>query len=249
MRVLIVDDEPAARRRLTALLEELDVEIAGEAADGVAALDIAGRVKPDVILLDIAMPEVDGFDVARHLPEPKPLIVFQTAYDEFALKAFDHDAIDYVLKPVTRERLEQAIGRARKRLGEASRPQLTLDMLSRLELAVARVRPTRSRVMVRHGAGHRPIPLRDVMRFVAEEGLVFAMTANGRFATDYTINELEERTSGQFVRVSRAELVSIDRIAKIVSNGDGSATLTLADGSTVRVSRRRTADVRQALER
>ena len=123
MRVLIVDDEPAARQRLALLLADLDVEVVGEAANGIEALELVRERRPDLLLLDIAMPEVDGFDVVRHLPEPRPLVVFQTAYDEHALKAFDHEALDYVVKPVTRERLAQALDRARRRLAErGSRP-------------------------------------------------------------------------------------------------------------------------------
>src|SRR5512134_2503213 len=101
MRALIVDDEAAARTRLAALLAELDVEVVGEASDGVAALDEIRALRPDVVLLDIVMPEADGFEVARHLPEPKPLVIFQTAYGDRALTAFDHEAVDYVVKPIS----------------------------------------------------------------------------------------------------------------------------------------------------
>ena len=248
MRVLIVDDEPAARRRLQALLEALDVVVVGEAGDGVAALQAIGRPQPDVVLLDIAMPEVDGFEVVRHAPEPKPLIIFQTAYNEYALKAFEHDALDYVVKPVTRARLEQALERAQKRIQETTRRTITNDMLARLESAFGQGRPRRSRVLVRHGSGHRALPLRDVTRFVAEEGVVYAVATAARYLTDYTLSDLEERLSGLFVRTSRAELVNMDRIDRIASNGDGSATLTLTDGATLHVSRRRAADVRRALQ-
>ena len=124
MRVLIVDDETAARRRLATLLEELGVEIVGEAADGMAALELARDRHPDVVLLDVAMPEVDGFDVARHLSEPRPLVIFQTAYAEFALKAFEHEALDYVVKPVTRTRLAQAIVLQRDRVTFEEGPAL-----------------------------------------------------------------------------------------------------------------------------
>ena len=119
MRALIVDDEPAARRRLATMLEELGVEIDGEAPDGLSALTLAGERRPDIIFLDVAMPEVDGFDVARHLPEPRPLIIFQTAYAQFAVKAFEHEALDYVVKPITRERLALALERAQRRLASS----------------------------------------------------------------------------------------------------------------------------------
>lgn len=249
MRVLIVDDEPAARQRLAALLEELDVEVVGEAADGVAALAQARALVPDVILLDIVMPEADGFEVARHLQEPKPLVIFQTAYSDHAIQAFEHEALDYVVKPVTRARRQQAIDRARRRLADRRPTDLPAALLSRVEAALAQSRRTRrTRILVRHASGHRALALREVTRFTADEGLVSAVTAGGRFLTDYTLNELEQRLSDAFIRVSRADLVQIDRIDRVVGSGDGSATLTLTDAAVVHVSRRRAADVRRALE-
>jgi DNA-binding LytR/AlgR family response regulator len=250
MRLLIVDDEAAARTRLASLVEEIDerIEIVGEAADGLAALNLARARNPDVILLDIAMPEVDGLDVARHLPEPRPLIIFQTAHHEYALQAFDQEALDYVVKPVRKERLAQALARARERLTTLQRAGLDASSLERLGSAVGlqRIRP--ARLLVRHGAGHRLMAVRDVIRFSAAEGLVHAHTASATAVLDYTLNELEERLAGGFVRVSRADLVSISHIGQIVSNGDGSATLRMADGTKVRVSRRRAADVKKMLE-
>ena len=109
MRILIVDDEAVARERLKLMLEELDVEVVGEAANGLQAIEMSSSRSPDLLLLDISMPEIDGFDVAQRLPDPRPLIVFQTAYDEFALQAFEHEAIDYLVKPVTLDLLERAI--------------------------------------------------------------------------------------------------------------------------------------------
>lgn len=249
MRVLIVDDEPAARVRLATLLGELDVEVVGEAANGLEALELVQSSRPDVVLLDIAMPEIDGFEVARHLPAPGPLIIFQTAFDEFALRAFDHEAVDYVLKPVTPDRLARAIDRARARLATTPAPALPADLLARLQ---AQVSPTRTaprrRVLVRYKAGHRLVALRDVVRFAATDGVVTAVLSGSEAITDYTLDELEERTRGAFVRASRSDLVNVDRIQAIASNGDGSAALTLTDGSAVRVSRRRAAAVRRVLE-
>jgi DNA-binding LytR/AlgR family response regulator len=239
MRVLIVDDEPAARRRLAIMLDELDVEVVGEAANGVEALELVPQRRPDVLLLDIAMPEVDGFDVARHLDAPRPLIVFQTAYDEYALKAFEHEALDYVVKPVTLQRLDQALDRARRRLEGAARPAFTQDLIDRLQAAVARGAPARRpRLLVRDGTGHRLLPLGEIVRF----------TADAAFSTDYTLTELEQRTAGAFIRPNRSELLNVDRIVRIESGGDGSAELTLAGGERVHVSRRRAAEVRRVLQ-
>lgn len=247
MRVLIVDDEPAARRRLNIMLEELDVEVVGEAANGVEALERVHERSPDVLLLDIAMPEVDGFDVAQHLTEPRPLIIFQTAYDEYALKAFEHEALDYVVKPVTLDRLRQALARARARLEATSRPALTMELLDRIRAAVGGA-PRRPRLLVRDGAGRLLVPYREILKFAADEGTVQAHTSAGVYATDYTLAELESRTGGGFLRVNRGELVNLEHVARIESNGDGSATIVLTDGSRVHVSRRRASDVRRSLE-
>lgn len=228
------------------MLAELDVEVVGEAANGVEALRLVAERRPDLVLLDIAMPEVDGFDVVRHLEPPRPLIVFQTAYDDHALEAFDHEALDYVVKPVTLDRLERAIERARRRLAEADRreptPQALRQVAARLPVQA------KPRLLVRSGRGHRLLPLAEIPRFSARNGLVYAHSGDGRQLTDYTLGELEERTAGYFVRVSRSALVHLEHVDGIVSNGDGSATLTLSDGTSVRVSRRRSAEVRRALE-
>ena len=251
VRILIVDDEPAARQRLAMLIEDIDpsgLEIVGEAGDGLSALELARERRPDVILLDIAMREVDGFDVARHLPAPRPLIIFQTAHHHFALEAFEHEALDYVVKPIRKERLAAAIERARARLATgAAAAALDGSTLQRAGTAFGYTPVTPARLLVRHGAGHRLLPLGDIERFSAADALVYAHTAGGTPLTDYTLTELEVRTGGQFVRTSRAELVNLAHIDRLASNGDGSLTLTLTTGTAVRVSRRRAADVRRVI--
>src|SRR5262245_35647804 len=121
LRVLIVDDEPAARGRLRRLLEDLEVECVGEAADALQAIEYTRTLVPDLLLLDIVMPEIGGLDVVRHLGDRRPLVVFQTAHDEHAIAAFDQEAVDYLLKPVTRERLQRALDRAARRLASGER--------------------------------------------------------------------------------------------------------------------------------
>lgn len=250
MRALIVDDEPAARRRLATLLEELGVGIDGEAADGLTALELARERRPDVMFLDVAMPEIDGFDVARHLAEPRPLIIFQTAYAQFAVRAFEHEALDYVVKPVTRERLAQAVDRARRRLARAAGDATWAPgALTELGAAFGHVPARPERLLVRHASGHQLVPVAGIERFSAEEGLVYAVSGDSRHGTDYTLQELEARFSGAFVRVSRSELVNIPHVTGIATNGDGSATLTVSSGGRVHVTRRRAADVRTLLQR
>ncbi len=181
MRVLIVDDEAAARRRLSIMLDDLDVEVVGEAENGVQALELVVERRPDVLMLDISMPEVDGFDVARHLPDPKPLIVFQTAYDEHALEAFEHEAVDYLVKPVSRRKLERALDRVRERLGDGgaggSSAGISSAVLRQLRSAVApSLAATTPRVLVRERGGHRLVPYREIVLFAAAEGVVYAHT-------------------------------------------------------------------------
>ena len=247
MRALVVDDEAPARRRLADLLEALGVEVLGEAANGLEALELARTLRPDVIFLDVSMPEVDGFDVARHLTEPRPLIVFQTAYSQFAVNAFDHEALDFLVKPVTRERLAQAIDRISRRT--AATPRWGAPELATFGATIGHVATRPERLLVRHGSEHRLLPVADIERFTTEDGLVCANTNAGVHGTDYTLNELEERLRGVFVRTGRSELVALARITAIRSNGDGSATLTLSSGTSVHVSRRRSAAVRQLLSR
>ena len=248
MRALIVDDEPAASRRLSALLDELGVEVIGEASDGIGALTLARERRPDVIFLDISMPEVDGFDVARRLEPPRPLVIFQTAYGEYALEAFDLEAVDYVVKPINRERLALAIDRAQRRLPLRERP-LDSGALARFGAAIGHAPGRPARLLVRRGGGHTLVPVEQISRFGADAGLVYAHVGGAAYGTDYTLNELEARLEGAFVRASRSDLVSITAITGIRSNGDGSATLTLSTGDTVHVSRRRAAAVRESLQR
>jgi DNA-binding LytR/AlgR family response regulator len=252
MRILIVDDEAAARRRLAGLVEQVGAsedEIVGEAGSGVEALSLVNERRPDLLLLDVSMPEVDGFDVARHLQEPRPLIIFQTAYQQFAIEAFEHEAIDYVVKPVRRERLAAALDRARGRLAErAHLARVDPAALERLGSLFGHHASRPARLLVRHGPGHRLVPVRDIQRFETAEGLVFAETAEARWATDYSLGELETRLGPSFVRASRSDLVSVAHVQGITRNGDGSATLTLRAGTTVHVSRRRAAAVRQTVQ-
>lgn len=249
MRVLIVDDEAPARRRLAVMLDELDVEVVGEAAGGLEALEMIRERRPDVVLLDIAMPEVDGLDVARHVEPPRPVVIFQTAFDTYALSAFEVEAADYVLKPVTLDRLRQALDRAERRMASGASSGLTTAAIERLHAAIAAANPARRpRLLVRDRSGHRLLALRDVLRCHAEDDVVHVYATSGRFTSEFTLAELAARSGGVLLRPSRADLVNADHVTRLTSNGDGSATLTLADGTTVHVTRRRAAEIRAALE-
>jgi two-component system LytT family response regulator len=247
--VLIVDDEPAARRRLRSMVEELGEDVVGEADSGDDALSLARELEPDVLLLDIVMPEVDGLDVARHLPEPRPLIIFQTAHSDYALEAFEHEAVDFVVKPVRAERLEKALERARRRMEQPPRPAISNELLEQIG---SRIGPTSSatarRLLVLDGTGHRVLRVREILLFTTDGRYVWAHTAPARFATTYTLGELERRLGAGFVRTSRAELVAIEHVQRVESLPEGGLLLKLASGQVVRVSRRRAAEVRRLLE-
>ncbi len=248
MRILIVDDEQNARNRLQIMLEELDVEVVGEAANGVEALEMVRALKPDLLLLDINMPEVDGFDVARHLPEPAPMVIFQTAHDEFALEAFDHEAVDYLMKPVKLVRLSEALERVRKRLDTPTSPAYPPELIDHLRTAIgAGVTQGPRRLLVRDGRGHRLLPMELIRAFVARAGEVYAVTAEREYMADYTLAELEDRFAGSFTRANRSELVGLEHVQRFLGSGDAGAELVLVDGTRVRVSRRRAGEVKRRL--
>lgn len=253
MKVLAVDDEAPARRRLLGMLRELgehlEIDVVGACADGVSAIEAIQRERPDVVILDIAMPEVDGFDVLRHAGPHRPLVVFQTAHDEHAVAAFEHEALDYLLKPVTPARLRAALERASRRLASHGKLPSADDVARLLGALGGRAPQRRHRILARLGSGHRLVPLREISRVTVESGEVRAHTGEHRYLMDYTLAEIEQRGDGALVRVSRAELVNVAHVERLRSDGDGSLALTLRDGTEVHVSRRRAAEVRQLLDR
>ena len=245
-KIMVVEDEESLLKLESILLTSRGYQVCSM-RNGKDALECIEKEKPDLVLLDVMLPEVDGFDVARHLPQPRPLVIFQTAFHEFALRAFEHEALDYVVKPVTLERLKHALERAQRRLEADRRVDFSSDLIARLTQTLGESART-ARVLVNDGTGHRLLAYSEINRFVTDEGRVHAQTDRARYSCDYTLNELEERTAGSFVRTSRAELVNLERVQRIDAAGDGLALLTLIDGSRVHVSRRRVADVRRVLE-
>ena len=209
LRALIVDDEDLARSALRRMLTEAGgVEIVGEASNGVEALEAIAELKPDVALLDIEMPGFDGFEVAQHLENP-PAIVFVTAYDEYAVRAFEANAIDYLLKPVRPERLERALARVRARLG-------TPDAAKVREVARERGGPLQ-RIAARRGKRIVIVPVRDIVRIEIEDKLVFAVTLGDRLLIEKTITELEAMLEpAGFLRISRGELVNLETVKELL---------------------------------
>lgn len=214
MRILIADDEPLARQRLRDLLAGVDgVEVVGEAADGRAACEMATERAPDVVLLDIAMPVMDGLEAALHLSgqTPAPAVVFCTAYDEHALAAFEAGAIDYLLKPVRAERLREALARAR-RLAPSE-----LDRLGRVAGGARR----RSHLCARLRGTMRLIPLDEVRYLQADEKYVVVHHARGEDLIEDSLKSLEAEFGDRFLRIHRNCLVAADELVELCRGPDG----------------------------
>jgi DNA-binding LytR/AlgR family response regulator len=240
MNVLLVDDEELARRRLRRLLASRpDVLVVGEAADGEEALEWLHRASPDVLLLDIRMPGLDGLALARH-QRPLPPIVFITAYDVHAVEAFEVNAVDYLLKPVRRERLFAALDRV------SERPKrLSID--SERALALLAGETTSTRVITRGVGTMRFYDALKITRFWASEKYTLFLADGEEQVTEEPLAELEKRLAAHgFFRVHRGELVNLGRVKSLVGTG-GFHEVELDDGQRVRVSRRMLPGLRTAM--
>ena len=232
MKVLIADDEPMARERLRALLaEHPDLRLVAEAADGNTALDACAEHTPDIVLLDIAMPGLDGLEAARHLAdfEPRPAVVFCTAYDEHALSAFDAAAVDYLVKPVRRERLAAALDRARTFVaGRAPKPEAADTPGKRRTHLCARLR-----------GSLRLIAIEDIRYLHAEEKYVVVYHARGEDLIEESLKSLETEFAERFIRIHRNCLVARDELVELRRAADGRIEAMLRHGEKpLEVSRR-----------
>ncbi len=230
LRVVLADDERPARRFLVNLLQSFpDVEVVGEAANGKDALDLIEAERPDLALLDLHMPETGGLDVARLLKsDAKPSIAFVTAHDDFAIEAFELNAVDYLLKPVDRERLAATIDRARKR---------GADYLERIPVR------RRDETVI--------LPVRHIASIVAEGELLHLTTiTNERFIISHRLHALEARLDPRrFVRLSRGTLAALDQIKTVTPMPGGTHQVQLANGQTLQVSRIQSRLLRETLLR
>jgi two-component system response regulator AlgR len=242
LSVLIVDDELPARERLQRLVAELPgCDVAGVCSSGADALRLVGKLKPAVVLLDIRMPGMTGIEVARHLGalEQPPAIVFTTAYDEYALEAFESQAVGYLLKPVRSERLAQAL----KQASRLRAPQL-------LGLGGAAAPLTaRQHVAVRLRDELKLIPVKDIRYFRAEQKYVTVRHSGGEDLIDEPLKQLEEEFARDFVRAHRSILVAIAHVEALErsSGEDGYALKLRGEAEQLAVSRRQVAELRKRL--
>ena len=249
LRVFLVDDEPLARARARRLLTEAGgAEVVGEAGSAAEARAGLPAARPDVMLLDIQMPGEDGFALLASL-EVRPAVVFVTAFDHYAVRAFEENAVDYLLKPFRVERLRQALERAR---ADLERPEELSRRLSDLlgTLGTPPSSPHLDRFTVRVGVKQLIIKAEDVLWFGAEEKLVFAATEKDRHYVNFTLDQLEKRLDPRrFTRVHRAAIANLDRAAALRAGFAGTWRLQLDDPARteVPVSRARARVLRERL--
>jgi two-component system LytT family response regulator len=245
VKVLIVDDEPLARRRSARLLREReDVEIVAQCSGGAEAVEAIREHDPDLVLLDIQMPDIDGFGVISEVGADRmPQVVFVTAYDQHAIRAFDVNAVDYVVKPYTSERFHEAVNRAMTRIasrGESaeSTSEEEARLLSILERVTANDVAGSDRIIVRDRDRTRLVRARDVDWVESEANYVRLHVGTASYLIRGNLGKLEEKLAGfGFVRVHRRFLVNVERVTEVQPWFGGDAILILANNTKVRLSR------------
>lgn len=243
IRTLLIDDEQPARERLKQLLSaHADLEVVGEAGDGIEAAEKIAELAPDLVLLDIQMPGASGLDVAASLGQERPAIIFCTAFDQYAVDAFEVSALDYLLKPVNRSRLAAALDKVR---GAAARPgrDRALEKLTQSE----GLAPTR--FLARRGARFRVVPAAEVVAFTFVDGITHLLTTTEQLSMQPTLASLARRLDPrQFFQVSRSAVVRLDAVKEARPFSDGTGEITLANGQTMIVARRRWRELLDRLE-
>lgn len=213
---VIVDDEPLALGELSHLLKDFpEIEVAGTASNGLKALELIENIEPDLVFLDVQMPGLDGMGVIRHLREksiPLPYFVMATAFDQYAVEAFRLEAMDYLLKPIEKSRLEETIERARKIIEENQR------VAAEVPPALTRTTPARSKILVRHAARNLIVDASDIIYVTIEDGIITVVTNETEGLSNYrTLEEMQSDLDGDlFWRVHRSYLVNVNRIREVV---------------------------------
>ncbi len=251
IRVLIVDDEPIARRGIRQLLASHDdIEVAGEARSGAEAVRLIAELAPDLVFLDVQMPELDGFAVLRQIdPERLPAIIFVTAYDTFAVRAFEARALDYLVKPIAEARFQAALARAR----ECFRSHAELASWRRSLLALNAPAPGRSparRIIIGAAGSDLVLDVADISWIEADDYYAAVHSRGRRHLVRESLASLEARLDRrQFVRAHRRAIVNLAEVREIRSQSAGESLLILNDGSQLPLSRRRRQKVEDAIRR
>jgi two-component system response regulator AlgR len=237
MKLLIVDDEPPARDRLRRLLEEMeDCEVVAEAANGEEALNYCGELRPDIVLLDVRMPGLSGIQVARHIDtlEDPPAVIFTTAYDQYAVEAFETEAVGYLLKPVRKEKLAHALRHA----GRISPSRLVKVAES------ARIEHRREQICARLGEQLRLIPIADIYYFLADQKYVTVKHRGGESLIDESLKALAEEFAPDFIRIHRNALVAEKQISAVERTDAGQYIVRVREcADELEVSRRHASEL------
>ena len=249
LRTLIVDDEPVAGQILREELEQIDeVEVAGEAEDGISALAAMRELSPDLVFLDLQMPGLGGFEVIRKLPQAGhlPLVVIVTAFDQYAVQAFEAGAVDYLLKPIGQDRLAQAVDRAMKL---HSRPAAVAEQMANIQ-AIAESQSARTvrKIVARSGDEYLLLNAEEVFAFQAEGDLVWIITAKKRYLATQSLKVIQEKLHNtNFRRIHRKALVNLDHVRKMSTLSSQRWLVTLSNSQEFVVSKRQARSVRQLL--
>ena len=240
---ILVDDEPLARQLLREYLQDFpEVRIVAECKNGKQAVKAINEHRPDIVFLDIRMPGMDGFEVLEHLTH-MPHIIFSTAYGDYALKAFELNAIDYLLKPYDRKRFSHAMQKA------LARPTASTGAIDQILSVLQQAREPGEypeRIFVRIGRKITPVQVRDILWIEAEQNYSLLHTPDDAHLCNLSLNVLEKRLNpSQFMRVHRSHIVACNSIEHLSSDGEGGFVAVLKDGSKVRVGRSYAPRIRQ----
>lgn len=239
-KTLLIDDEPLARARLRRLLNQFEAtfDINGEASNGAEGLTLITDLRPDVIFLDIEMPLMNGFEMLAHLTY-MPMVIFATAYDQYAIQAFEENSIDYLLKPVEMERLAKTVDKLKKLAVTNERKEADNQFNQNLLQLINQLKPKKElhAISVKYADKILLVPLEDISYFEAEDKYVFLATKEGqKYLTSYTIAVLEEKLPPYFTRVSRAAILNSHHIKEIQKHFDGKYILALTDKKATKIT-------------
>ncbi len=250
IKTIVVDDEPLARRRILDLLaKEADIEVVAECSDGFAALEAASKESPDLFFLDVQMPEKNGFKVIAEMPKERlPIIIFVTAYDQYAIKAFEVHALDYLLKPFDDERFQQALDRARKQMQQKQKNEFNHKLLnlihSQTEQSNSEGTDAETKVLDRFvikELGEAILIKAEEVDYIEGEGVYVRLHLNKKsYLLRERMTELENRLNPRmFFRIHRSTIVNLERIKKLVPHFHGDYIIVLQDGTHLKLTRSR----------
>lgn len=243
-KTIIIEDEHLARKRLKRLLSNYsEVEIIAEAENGAQGLELINNHQPDLIFLDIEMPILNGFEMLTKLKEDQPKVIFTTAYDQYAIKAFEEGSIDYLLKPIELERLDKTIAKLKQT--NLSKPTIGIEDL----LLQLKGKNTIKTLTVKLGDRILLIKFEDIVHIQAEDKYVFLHTSDGKkHLTDYTLSTLEEKLPEDFLRIHRSDIINTNHITEIRRGFNGALIFIMSNGSKATSSRSNSESLRIRFE-